>query len=414
MKLNKRNDQKINSGNKVSLFKILVSIVLSVGVFALVVAILYGAKAAMVHFNDWRASVRSEGSADLVENQEDVIPPEGDVSPSDNPTAEDDEIDERFEDNDEPESRDVDAGDTGGTGDEPESGNADAGNTEETGEDNSQDGNSNGDVAEEDGSTSEDLPPKEEPGNVENEPKVNDEKVPAVNFAIESSTAPFYFAHFDVISNGSEKLSIPSLIIRLHGTVKTINPADLTDVVLTRDGVPIDNSVTYIGQYNSFKWGYEDVTDFYFTFAYTNIEHGTYGLTGKYKGEPFKVYEKIIEGPITDTPADVDAFWSVGWCFSYDANNNVKEVSELVFQFGGRQNTFYKSDLTELKAYLNGEEIPLELNSRVFRYYESDSKGSADTSYNLILKEPFTASGTYKVTGKYRGKDFESSEIVIP
>lgn len=403
------------SGHRVSLIRILASVVLSVSVFILVAVMLYGFKSAMVYFNDsWRKTVSSDGSGDLAENQDDMRSSEDSNPVSDNPDAEDDVIVEQPENTDE----------------EPVSGNDDAGDTGETGEGSSQDGNTNGgtgDVEEEGGSTTDNLP-EEEPGNAGNEPTVNDEKMPdeeaeaenyentlpAENTTPESSTAPFYFAHFDVYANSNEKISIPYLVIRLHGTVSTINPADLTDVVLTRDGVIVNNSVKYTGKYNSFKWSYEEVTDFYFKFAYDNVEPGTYGLTGKYQGESFKVYEKIIEAQISDTPADVDALSYVTWMYSTDANDNVTEVSELVFQFRGHQNTFYQSDITELKAFQNGQEIPLELNQWVIRYYESDGKGSGNTSYNLFLKNSFKASGSYKITGKYRGKDFKSIEIVIP
>jgi hypothetical protein len=69
----------------------------------------------------------------------------------------------------------------------------------------------------------------------------------------------FYYAWFDVITEDNVKASIPSLIVRFHGTVDSIDPSDLSDIVLTRDGVPIENSITLTGKVDQNKWGNEDI-----------------------------------------------------------------------------------------------------------------------------------------------------------
>lgn len=225
----------------------------------------------------------------------------------------------------------------------------------------------------------------------------------------------FYFAHFDVVSNGTIKFAIPNLIIRLRGKVNTMDPADVTDIVLTRDGLTIDNPITFTGNYNQFTWGYEDVTDFYFEFEDDNRIPGIYHLSGKYKGNSFEVYDKIIEDAISEQPASENELYQVGWGYHPDEQNRPKEVSELVFYFYGRQNSFYQSDLTELKVTKDGQDISISFRNDVYRYYEySAAINGGDTSYNLILERPFTESGTYSITGKYRGKEFISMEIVIP
>lgn len=395
-----------HSGNRFNMVRVMASVALSVCVLVLVAVLLYGLKSAMVRFDPWRNSVSSDGMEDVSENQGENIDPEGENPLIDAPSEDDEETDEQSDSNND-ETGDTDTGETDEsdviveqTGD----GNEGAGDTTASPEDDN--GNTEG-VENETGDT-EGLLPEDNTGGAED---VNNIPVPVT--PANSTTGPFYFAHFDVDANSGMKLSIRYLVIRLKGSVNTINPADLTDVVLTRDGVAVENGVRYNGSYNSFKWGYEEVTDFYFAFAYDNVEPGKYGLTGKYQGESFKVTEKIIERQISDEPAEAGALNNVTWLYRMDADNNVDHVSELVFVFRGHQNKFYTSDLTDLKCFRNGEEIPIGFIYEPNRYYESDGKGSADTSFHLILKNSFTDSGRYKVTGKYRGMSFESTDIVI-
>lgn len=261
-----------------------------------------------------------------------------------------------------------------------------------------------------DGSEGETMTPPE------GKPETNQEAAPAVDTKTEKAvpaTGDFYFAHFDVLTVGSVKASIPSLVIRLHGTVDSINPADLTDIVLTRDGVLVDNSIISDYRKEQFTWGYEEVTDFYFDFASANTEPGFYDLVGNYKGLSFSVYSKILETTLTEEPADKEDLSSVGWVYQPDKNDQPMIISELVFNFEGLQNAFYVTDLTDLKVTVNGNEIPIAFEERVFRYYEANDNNTGDTSFNLILKEPFIAAGTYKVTGNYRGLPFTSMELTI-
>jgi hypothetical protein len=221
----------------------------------------------------------------------------------------------------------------------------------------------------------------------------------------------FYYAWFDVIADSKVKKSIPYLIVRLHGIVDTIDPSDLTDIVLTRDGEPIENSITLTDKVNQYEWNYENITDFYFEFAYENNEPGVYGLKGKYKGVPFTVYEKIIEASLNEEPADPEDLFYVTWGGFTDAEGNYIRLSELVFSFTGLQNAFYPSDLTELKLTRNNEEIEISFDS-VTRYYEANVNKTGDTNFNLILKEELTESGTYVISGKYQGKSFSHEEII--
>jgi hypothetical protein len=224
----------------------------------------------------------------------------------------------------------------------------------------------------------------------------------------------FYFAYFDVLTEGDVKAAIPNLIVRLRGKVNIIDPADFTEIVLTRDGIPVENNISYSNRINQFKWGYEEITDFYFEFSYENREPGSYGLTGKYKGVPFTVYNKILESAITDTPAAETDLTQVGWMYFPDESHNPLRIGEIVFYFKGRQNSFYQADLTELKLTLNGQEIACSFIERAVRYYESTMNNDGDTSYNLVFVDEMTQSGSYVITGKYRGVPFTSHEIVIP
>lgn len=247
-------------------------------------------------------------------------------------------------------------------------------------------------------------------------PDSNQTDAPVIDTKTEQAVpaaGDFYFAHFDVVTEDSVKASIPSLVIRLYGNVDSIDPADVSDIVLTRNDVPVDNSITANYRKVQFTWGYEEVTDFYFDFVTTNTEPGVYNLTGKYKGIPFDVYNKILEAALTEEPADGEDLTSVGWAFKPDKNDQPMIISELVFYFEGLQNAFYVTDLTDLKVTLNGNEIPISFEENVFRYYEANDNNTGDTSFNLIIKEPFITPGTYKVTGNYRGLPFTSMELTI-
>ena len=230
----------------------------------------------------------------------------------------------------------------------------------------------------------------------------------------DAQAGDFYFAYFDVVIDGNVKASIPSLGIRFHGLVDSINPDDLTDILLTRDGVPVDNGITLTNRIDQFEWDYEYITDFYFKFTTNNTEPGNYGLTGKYKGVPFEVYNKIIEAEITDVAANPDDLNQVTFMGRMDEEDNWESFSELVFSFYRLQNSFYVSDLSDLKITCNDKEVPYSFESRVFRYYEVSSDSNADTSFNLVLKDRFTDPGVYVISGKYRGIPFISYEMTIP
>ncbi len=219
---------------------------------------------------------------------------------------------------------------------------------------------------------------------------------------------------FDVVSEGNIKTSIPRLILRLRGHMDIINPDDLSEVVLTRDGKPVDNKLYYSGEYLQFNKWEEDFTDFYFNFDTINILPGIYGLTGKYKGNEFTVYQKSIEREVTEEPANPEDLECVSWLFYTNEGDQVDRISELVFYFDGFQNAFYQSDLSDMKILLNGNEIPFTLEDRVFRYYEMNEDNTGDTSFNLLLDDELVEPGTYVMNGVYSGKAFTSMEITIP
>lgn len=235
------------------------------------------------------------------------------------------------------------------------------------------------------------------------------------NSATPINAKDFYFGWFDVITEDGVKAAIPNVIMRFHGTVDMIDPGDFTNIVLTRDGIPAENNISFKGRVDRFKWGYEDVTDFYFAFDYEIREPGNYGMTGKYKGIDFTVYNKIIEKPFTNgNPANPNNMSSVGWVFYPDVNGAPKNISEVSFNFNGKQQTFNASDLSELALTLNGKKINFTFQNQVFRYLEENGSGGADTSFCLLFTDPLVDSGKYILTGKYRGTPFKAQSIAIP
>lgn len=224
----------------------------------------------------------------------------------------------------------------------------------------------------------------------------------------------FYLAYFDVNSTREYKYAISGLIIRLKGFVDTINPEDLTDLILTRDGIPVINEISKEYTVNQFVWSYEEVTDFYFSFETINCEPGVYGLTGKYKGKEFSVYNKVIEEKLDDLPADPMALIDAHWVYYPDKDGKPQEVSEVMICFSGTQSKFNLDDVTDLQLTIDGVIIEdYAFMSDVFRYLEVVGE-SVETKFALVFKEPFTESGTYVISGKYMGVPFTSAEIKIP
>jgi len=223
-----------------------------------------------------------------------------------------------------------------------------------------------------------------------------------------------YFAFFDVASDNNVKSSIPGLVVRFYGNVSIISQADFTNIVLTRDGKVIDNPLILSDEVLHFEWSYEEVTDFRLNFKQEITEPGRYGLMGQYKGIPFTVYDKIIEKPVGSAPANSADLCHVGWCYMEGPDGKTKNIGEVVFSFNDTQQSFYQSDLANLKLTRNGTQIAFSLQSEVIRYLEAQEVGVI-TQYNIYISgSGITEPGTYMLTGTYRGKSFTSMEISIP
>ncbi len=241
--------------------------------------------------------------------------------------------------------------------------------------------------------------------------------IPVTGYTYAKQAAPdgdFYFAMLDEVRDNNVKTSIPNLIVRLHGNVDTINPEDLTEVVLTRDGAAVDNALSYTGKKQNFSWQYENITDFYFAFDRVITEPGIYGLTGRYKGVSFEVTNKALEAAVTAEAADGEDLLYAAVLGSIDENGEYIRLTELSFAFDGLQNTFYPSDLTDCVLTRNGKEVSFDYMGDIFRYYETYNGIPPFTSYHLILQEALTEPGAYVLTGKYQGIPFASITASIP
>lgn len=230
-----------------------------------------------------------------------------------------------------------------------------------------------------------------------------------------AKTGDFYFATFDSMSAYGIVNSISGLALRFHGTVNKINPDDVTDIILTRDGNQVDNTLSITDRIVQRAWGNEDITDFFFEFNKIISEPGLYGLTGKYKGVKFTASYVIIDGPLTDEPANPDDLVYVGYVYKTDPQEQPISISEVSFQFIGKQNAFNQSDLSDLKMTIDDTEVPFTFTYDVFRYRDyNEYDGRTYTSFNLLLTKECTKPGKYVLTGKYQGKSFTSMEMTIP
>ena len=226
----------------------------------------------------------------------------------------------------------------------------------------------------------------------------------------------FYFAFFEGTAEMGRLLSISGVVVRFHGNVAEIKPDDFTEMVLKRDGVTFTNVLEYVGERFQFNWGNVEVTDFHFKFNKENLEPGRYSLSGRYRGEHFSVSDRIIEGPLGDTPANPDDLLEVGWGYYPDINDDPEEITSISLTFRGNQQQFLLEDLTDLKLTRNGTEIALSFGSEVYRYLTALDHG-IETSFHIPFDfdgDGLTGSGTYRLTGSYRGTKFDSMEITIP
>lgn len=226
------------------------------------------------------------------------------------------------------------------------------------------------------------------------------------------SNTDFDSAYFDVVTEDGAKVDIPQIIIRFKGKYNDINFDDFTDMILTRDGIPVTNKLTYNGVF----FQGNNQTDFYFEFENENRKSGIYGFTGKYKDTDFEIYNKVVEEtPLGDTPANPDDLWSVGCGGQSDGNGNLIEVSDIAFYFDGVQQAFFNADLTDLELTFKNQKIEFEFNEfdNNGRYLEIRADGKLITGFHLSFKEALTKSGVYQLTGNYRGKPFVSIEIII-
>ena len=224
------------------------------------------------------------------------------------------------------------------------------------------------------------------------------------------SSNDFDFALFEGNSEYGVRTDISQISIQFIGKYDKINFDDFTDMVLTKDGIPIDNSLAYNGKftyYDKFMPYNDERTRFYFEFQNENREPGIYGFTGKYKGVDFEANKMVVEAlPLGNVPANPDDLFSVG-CVRTD-----EYVSDILFDFWEIQQVFDVSDLTNLTLTFNNQEIEFEFEDQVFRYL-SVLEDKFETSFCLRFKEHLTMLGVYQLTGNYRGEPFESMEIVI-
>ncbi|MCL1807530.1 MAG: hypothetical protein FWG31_07505 [Oscillospiraceae bacterium] len=236
---------------------------------------------------------------------------------------------------------------------------------------------------------------------------------------VAKGSGDFYYGYFDLNFNSGRLIDIPSFIIRVHGHANTIDINDLTDIVLTRDGVPVANGLSYSGVFNqtvwyspndTWIWGWE-VTDFYFSFNSPNTTPGEYWLTGKYKGIPLfsDNSNTVVEEALGNNPADPSDLQGAGCGGMGRDGGGLREISSFSLYFNGIHDTLSITDITDLRVYLDGIEITVPLLSLVTRYRYSDRTGFA-IEFSSILDKP----GQYTITGKYRGASFEVTEEILP
>ena len=218
---------------------------------------------------------------------------------------------------------------------------------------------------------------------------------------------------FSYVWNGTLATNVNGIRISFGGTFNLIDPDDFTDMVLTRDGVPVDNKVVYNGQ----RYEYGDATEFIFEFEQAYTEPGVYGFTGMYKGIPFEVgyYNMIVveAQPLGEKPANSADLAYAAMASTYDGVHHT--VQNVYFVFKGVQEALNLSDLTEWKVVHDGEETPVTPTGLVHRYAQVLQSGEIATRFEVLINEEIMFTDLdLIVTGYYMGEPLKSySEWLI-
>ncbi len=230
----------------------------------------------------------------------------------------------------------------------------------------------------------------------------------------------FWFAHMDSEWNNVGPKAVKGFSMTFRGEVLAVELSDFSNVRLTRDGVEV---AVELGKdikrsVNTYENGQETYFVIPFSKAYT--EPGVYKLYATYQGVEIETYAQPVEGPLSDTPADPETLEHV-WAGYTRMNNRYNLIlaaglSSVQFNFRGKQDVLRLEDLTELKVLRNSFEAPFSLDPNLLyrSTYYSERMGDIEyTDFHIYMKKEFTDPGVYKLTGKYRGKAFESEELVV-
>ena len=208
-------------------------------------------------------------------------------------------------------------------------------------------------------------------------------------------------------------IDIPQICVTFNGRFNDISLDDFTDLVLTRNGIPVENTLSYNGE---FRYSSEmQMTWFALDFEHENTEPGIYHFTGKYKDFDFETGRLVVEvTPLGDEPANSEDCYGVGLGgVGYPNGTGIKELHSISFYFTGNQHAFYMSDLTQMELTLNGKKIDFKIEDQIYRYLYVLNDDEYATWFTVVLVKHLTKTGTYKLTGYYMGKPFESMDLVI-
>ena len=203
--------------------------------------------------------------------------------------------------------------------------------------------------------------------------------------------------------------SISGITVIFNGSFTDIDPDAFTDMILKHDGIPVNSKLAYKGRQTDSN-GYVGSTGFIFEFERENSRAGVYSFSGKYKGMPFySNFSQLVEHTVSAVPANPNDLWEIGFMSYYYHGTQEGGIDGFQIRFKGLQQTLYLSDLTDMKLYVNDREVAFAISHEFFRHaYVSDNE--IITQYQLHFQKPLTHAGIYRLTGKYMGMPFKSSE----
>jgi len=197
--------------------------------------------------------------------------------------------------------------------------------------------------------------------------------------------------------------------VRYEGAFDDINPDDFTGIVLAWNGDPLEFDFTATRKIKHGR-GRDLVTDIYLDITVNYEKPGVYSFTGKYAGAPFTLYIGVNFERVAKSPADPASLTHLSVTYLPADEVKARPVTDISFHFGGVHEWFGVNDLRDVRLTNGGLDVPFGLHDYIVRHFVYDGDGNASgTVFTLVLTNPLTTPGVYRLSGFYGYERFDLS-----